>query len=368
MSLLKLILVALLCWSPVVRCFGQTQEKQKRSADIAALLGEGESLTSKGRLAEAEIPLERAVLLAPDNFDVLTSLGKVKARLGERSDAIVLLRKAVLANPDSGDAHLNLAIVLADNSDLKAALAETAKAIKLSPNSPAAHFNRARMLTDAGQQASARMEFRTASLLAPKDPDIFFFWAMLESQSQNAAKASLLLKKVVRLQPQNFQAYFLHGKSLEDQGQETEAIGAWRRAVALDPEYKEAVYSLGQALRATDPESSRRLLGQFRELQEKSELVEQVRKMGNRAYASMVARNWAASIDLLNQAIAKCGSCELQAGLHQHLGLAECHAGNLDKGEIELQRALSLNPNDRQTVEALQWVSRQREHGSGQLE
>jgi tetratricopeptide (TPR) repeat protein len=367
MSYSKRVLTALICCSSLLCHFGQAQGPQKRFDDIAALQREGEGLAREGRLAEAEIPLEKAVLLTPGNAETLTLLGKIKARLGEEKDAILLLRKAVLAAPESGDAHLNLAIVLADSSDSRDALSEIDKAIKIDPKSAEAHLNRARILADADRPTAARAEFQEASLLAPEDAEVFFFWATFESKYHHDAKESLLLKKVVVLDPKNFRAYFLLGKSLQNQEREGEAIAAWRSAVALNPEYVEAIYSLGQALRTRDSEESKRLMEQFRTLQEKSQALEQVTETANHAYSLMLKQDWAEAIALFKQAIVMCGHCELQASLHQHLGLAQCHAGYLDEGKVELQRALSLSPDNRETVDALYWVSQQRKQDSGQL-
>jgi Flp pilus assembly protein TadD len=106
---------------------------------------------------------------------------------------------------------------------------------------------------------------------------------------------------------------------------------------------------------------------QFRTLQEKSQALEQVTETANHAYSLMLKQDWAEAIALFKQAIVMCGHCELQASLHQHLGLAQCHAGYLDEGKVELQRALSLSPDNRETVDALYWVSQQRKQDSGQL-
>ena len=66
------------------------------AADV--LYSQGKQLAAEGRLAEAEVPLQKAVLLSPKNVIMLTLLGKVKARLGEDADAAILFRRVVEAD------------------------------------------------------------------------------------------------------------------------------------------------------------------------------------------------------------------------------------------------------------------------------
>ena len=75
---------------------------------------EGQDLAAQGRFAEAEVPLKQAAELAPENYALLTLLGKVEGRIGKHADAIALFRRVVSGQPKAADAHVNLAIALAD--------------------------------------------------------------------------------------------------------------------------------------------------------------------------------------------------------------------------------------------------------------
>ena len=75
---------------------------------------EGQDLAAQGRFAEAEVPLKQAAELAPENYALLTLLGKVEGRVGKHADAIALFRRVVSGQPKTADAHVNLAIALAD--------------------------------------------------------------------------------------------------------------------------------------------------------------------------------------------------------------------------------------------------------------
>ena len=167
---------------------------------------EGQDLAAQGRFAEAEIPLKQAAELAPENYAVLTLLGKVEGRLRKQADAIALFRRVVSGQPKTTDAHENLAIALADAGDLEEALKETSTAISLSPKLVSAHLNRARVLADLHRPEEAEKEFAAAHQLAPDDPDCLYYWGLLEKDRGNLEKQTSLFQQVVRLQPDNLTA------------------------------------------------------------------------------------------------------------------------------------------------------------------
>jgi tetratricopeptide (TPR) repeat protein len=327
-----------------------------------ALYSQGKQLAAEGRLAEAEIPLQKAAVLSPKNVTILTLLGKVKARLGEDGEASLLFKRVVEADPGSSEAHLNLAIALADAKDLASALKEATRAEQLAPRAAAVHLNRARLLSDMARIPEAREEFASASRLDPQNVETSFLWGSFELNNHHTAAATPLLRKVISSQPNNFEAYFLLGKSLDLQQRPQEAIDMWRQAVAINPDDQEVVYALSQALREIDPAASAEFLARFKNLQAQREQLDQAKNLGNQAFAAMQVRDWNTAIMALRKALEICQSCTLQADLYQHLGLAECHAGNLDVGEEHLRRALALKPDDTTTVQALGWVADQRKN------
>ncbi len=301
--------------------------------------------------------LEKAQTLAPKNTEVLTALAKTKARIGEREAATELFREVAAILPTSADAHLDLAIALADQGDLNGALREVTKALELAPNRGLAHLNRARILSDLNRRPEAEAEFATACKLSPSNSDCFYYWALLERQMGNFAKETSLLRTVVRLQPGNDEAYVMLGKSLSYQSKQAEAIACWRKALAINPNSQVAVYSLSRAMRATDPSQSKTLDKQFLSLQQKADVLEQVKGLGNQAYVAINNRNWPLAITTLRHAIDLCRDCEVSANLHKDLGLALCQSGDLSNGRQELQLALRLNPNDPDILKALSLVS-----------
>ena len=350
---------ALACPGESLRAFASADNADNATA-AEALYNQGRQLAAKGRLAEAEAPLQRAIVLAPENVLFLTLLGKVKARLGESGDAAALFRRVAEVQPRSAEAHLDLAIALADAKDLPDALKEVTTAVRLAPNSSPPHLNRARLLADLGRITEAREEFAEVCRLDPQNPEGFFLWGSFELDNHRAAAAVPLLRKVIASQPNNYKALFLLGKSLDLQDRRQEATEMWRRAVAINPDDQGLVYALSQALRESDPAESARFLARFKNLQAQRNVLDQAKNLGNQAYAAMQIQDWNTAIAALTNALQICQSCELQADLYQRLGLAECHSGNLDACEEDLRRALAMKPEDATTVQGLNWIAQQR--------
>jgi tetratricopeptide (TPR) repeat protein len=349
-----ILCVAAACLFSPLPCFSQTP--QSHSADppqARALFRDAQQLASEGRLAEAEIPLSQAAVLAPTDIEVLTLLGKLQGRLGQYKDAVSAFQRILKLKPDVSENHLNLAIALADAGQLETALAETRAAIAIKPNSASAHLNRARLLADLHRPEEAEEEFRIASKLAPDNPDVPFYWALLARERQDKPKETRLLERLAVLQPSNDRAWFLLGRSLHEQSQAAESIAALRKAIALNPNAGDALYMLARELQPTDPDQAKELMRSFQKTRQRDANLDAVKALGNQAYAASSQKDWPEAIRLLRQALVQCDSCSIAAGLHRNLGLALCQNGQLQDGEDELQVALQLDPTDRDASAAL---------------
>jgi tetratricopeptide (TPR) repeat protein len=333
-------------------CFAQKSANTPKESAVL-LLQRGLDLASRGQFAEAEAALEQARTEAPENTQVLVTLAKVKARLGETPGAIQLFTQVTVLLPQSSEAHLDLAIALADDGKLTQALSEVTRAVELAPGSALPHLNRARVLFDLHQQQQAETEFATAARLSPSNPDCFYYWALLDRERGDFPKETAHLRTLVKLQPRNDEAWTLLGASLAYQSKRAEAIACWRQALAINPNSSKALYQLSHALRATDPAEAKKLDGRFAALQRDSETLDQVKTLGNQAYASMKAQNWNQAIQTFRQAISLCGECAVSGGLHKDLGIALCNQGQVAEGRLELQTALRLDPDDPDIVRAL---------------
>jgi tetratricopeptide (TPR) repeat protein len=334
---------------------GQSGLSNRRVASSPAeqLMNQGKDLSAQGRFAEAEVPLKQALEYSPENYELLTLLGKVEARLGKKAEAIAIFRHVVRAEPRMTDAHVNLAIALADAGQLEEALKETSTAISLSPKLASAHVNRARVLADLHRAEEAEKEFSIANQLAPNNPDCLYYWGLLEKDRGNLTKQTSLFQQVVRLQPGNLSALLLLAQSLQHESKGVEAISVLRHILQIKPDSENALYMLSMELRRTNPEESKKLQQEYEAEKRNDANLAEVKSLGKEAYEAANRRDWTEAIRILRKALESCRDCEVAGALHKNLGLALCSNGNLDEGKEELKEALKLNPNDPDIVKAL---------------
>jgi tetratricopeptide (TPR) repeat protein len=329
---------------------------QQWAPPSSELLDQARKLLEAGKLAEAELVLDRAEKLAPSDSMVLTLDAKVKGRLGEYASAVALLKRVIGLIPQSAQAHVDLAIALADSGDLNRALAETATATSMDPALAIAHLNRARILSDMNRDGQARDEFALAARLAPGNPDCYFYWSFGERAQGNFTKETELLRKVVKLQPGNVKAHIKLADSLLDQNRTAEAVAELRIALAIDPDSAQAIYKLSRALRTTDPEESKRLRAQFDRLKAQNSVLDQAKALANEAFHAFTVQDWREAVRLFSEAVETCGDCEIESTLHRDLGLTLCREGQIERGAGELRKALALNPEDREAAKALEMI------------
>ena len=344
-----------------------SQEKCVQKANLPSdpELQRGIALAQSGDFKKAEEAFEQAVILHPRDARTLTALGQVQEQLGELPESIEAFRKVVELDPLSPEAHENLGIALGDRADLTSALKESSIATRLAPRSANAHFLRGRLLSDLGLHKEARGEFRRTLKISPENAQALYYWATLEGDEGNTEIQGSLLKRYVRLRPDQATAFDQLGHVMEGEHRESEAVAAWRRAIALNPQDSGAIYSLARALRQTNPAESKQLIERAQELGSDQRTIDRIKLLGSQANAKMSEANYKGAIDDLKNAIVLCGRCKLLGALKKNLGLAYCHAGQLDAGERELKISESLIPDDPDVKTALQIVEQQRSKALG---
>ena len=338
----------------------QDTRLQKTDESSSPELQRGIVLAQKGDFKKAEEAFEQAVALHPQDPRALTALGQVQEQLGELPESVETFHKVLELDPRSADAHENLGIALGDQSNLAEALKESSIATQLVPRSASAHFLRGRLLSDLGRHEEAREEFRKALNIDPEYAEALYFWAALEGDEDNTKIEGDLLKRYLKLRPDQATAFNQLGHVLEKEHLESDAVAAWRRAIVLNPQYSDAIYSLARTLKHTDPVESKHLVERVQALGSDQRTVDRIVMLGNQANTKMFEADYKRAIDDLKNAIVLCGSCKLLGALEKNLGLAYCHAGQLDAGERELKIAESLIPDDLDVKTALQIVAQQR--------
>jgi radical SAM superfamily enzyme YgiQ (UPF0313 family)/Flp pilus assembly protein TadD len=150
----------------------------------------------------AERLLRNALPVAPENSDVLHTLGLTIASNGLLDEAIPLLRRAVMANRDRPFYRVTLGAVYAE----------------------------------AERAVEAEREYRIALTLDDRLVEAHFKLADLQSETDQLDAAVSSYEKALTLQPDLVEAHYNLGIVLKDLGRHEESAAAHQRAVTLAPE------------------------------------------------------------------------------------------------------------------------------------
>jgi predicted Zn-dependent protease len=98
-----------------------------------------------GKLSAAQVALEKAVALKPDDVFASVNLGNVYCRQGRFDDSIAILNRSLQADSQNPVAHNYLAIALGKKGDTAKAEESFRASLAINPNYANAHFNLAVM-------------------------------------------------------------------------------------------------------------------------------------------------------------------------------------------------------------------------------
>jgi tetratricopeptide (TPR) repeat protein len=92
--------------------------------DAAYYVDEGDAYVAQGDMANAAIAYEKAVEIAPDDYDAHNSLGAVLSSMGDFNRAIDHFRLAISLNDSLVEGHYNLGRAYAETGKFQEALSE----------------------------------------------------------------------------------------------------------------------------------------------------------------------------------------------------------------------------------------------------
>jgi len=200
-----------------------------------------------GRWMEARACFERALSLAPDDFDTLHLWGVLEHRQNNLEKAESLIRRAIDLDPAMAEAHYNLGRVLQDRGQAEAMLEAYQRAIALDPALEFAHFNLGLAHLNRGETDLAVAAFRKARQLNPRDADYAFNLGLALQRRGDSDEAMKAYQQAIGLNPGYAQAHNNLGILLKETGRHADAMACYRRAIRAAPDYADAFFNLGNA-------------------------------------------------------------------------------------------------------------------------
>jgi predicted O-linked N-acetylglucosamine transferase (SPINDLY family) len=220
--------------------------KSNPTPDAMALLG-GLLLTSN-RVQQAVDRLQKAVELAPDRADLLSTYALALQHRGDFDLAESNYLKALKLKPDFAEVRNNFGYLLILRRQLPRAIEELKEAVRLKPVYPQAHHNLALAYTGLSQIDNALASYKSALEQEPRMPDTWEALGRVLLDLRKYSSAVTAFSRSLALRPTAQICIFLGiaYAGLEDLDN---AIAATRKAVAIDPKSADAHSALGGELK-----------------------------------------------------------------------------------------------------------------------
>ncbi len=204
----------------------------------------GNDLLIQNRWTEALKAFSRALVLWPEYPEVMNSMGRTLAEMGEHQRAVVCYAKALSLRPNYAKALCNMGYSLQAVGRTGEAIESLLQAVHIDPEFADAYvhlsasFYTCRLYQQAIDASVRALQLKPDSL----DPLLNTSGALL--QQGRLAEAASVLQQAATLRPREPRFFSNLGQVLLEQGRVPEAISAYRRALEIQPNYASAYSNL----------------------------------------------------------------------------------------------------------------------------
>lgn len=182
--------------------------------------------------------------------DALIAEGNTAETDGRLADACACYRRALDAAPRYPRAHVNLGIALEAMGDVAAAMASFEAALASEPDHPYANYNLAKLRYGAGDLAAAERLLERSLKERPGFPEALVLSGCVLAAQARPQEALPRLEAALRMRPDDFGALYHQAKALRSVQRLPEARAALERALVLDPANVDARALLADVLAA----------------------------------------------------------------------------------------------------------------------
>ena len=214
--------------------------------DAYSFLRAGMANERTGNYPAAVRAYERGLAVAPDNVELLNSLGFALFQQGKSQDAIVALEKAVAVDPKHAKSHNNLALAAIDLGELELAEAHYRESLAIEPQA-AIYNDLGFVLERQGLADEAATSYRKALELDPKSASAHYNLGSSLARSGRFAEAERHFRSALKQKP-DARTYTALGVVLRQLGRTDEAVVQLRKAIETDGTYAPARQELAETL------------------------------------------------------------------------------------------------------------------------
>jgi tetratricopeptide (TPR) repeat protein len=307
-------------WAAAIASYDETLRISPRN--LSAEIELAQAYRGVHSYDEAKRVLERARAEHPQSEKPLASLGDLDIELQAYDAAIAHLRAALALAPSDVESRNRLAVAYQAKGDLEKALEQVAKVLARDPKSALAHYTRAKIYSDRNQDVAALPDAMKVVELQPRNP-----------------RGRLLLGKILLRAPQ--------GEAAAQTKERCErAIATLEPLLEMSEKDSETLFLLSRAYEcAGATEQAQKTLTAFeassKNDRETKENQTQAKHLVQQANELALKNDFAGSLDLLQQAIAKDAT---YGAAYSQLAKLYYSAGDIDKASQAISQALERDP------------------------
>jgi Flp pilus assembly protein TadD len=246
----RLLIILLATSNSGCATFGRRSPAPAEVAASRELCAEGVAAMERGNWQQAEIVLEQAIEMTPNDAAARRYLAEVLWRRGVVDDAMTQMRAAAELDPEDAElavraGEMSLAINMFD-----AALSHADAAIRLDPKQANAWALRGRVFRHMNQNDRAMADWQRAIELSPNDVNVLLDVAVLYRERGQSARALAALHHLLDIYPPGEEpqaALMLEGLALLDLQRPHQAVNSLLAAARRGPPNAEVLYRLAQA-------------------------------------------------------------------------------------------------------------------------
>ena len=303
-------------WIAAIASYDETLQISPRN--VIAEIELAEAYRGVHNYDEAKRILERALAEHPQSAKPLAALGDLEIELQIYGAAIAHLRAALALAPSDAESRNRLAVAYEAKGDSEKALDQVAKILARDPKSALAYYTRAKIYSDQNQDTGALPDAMKVVELQPRNP-----------------RGRLLLGKILLRAPQ--------GEGPEQTKDRCRrAIATLEPLLEMSAEDSETLFLLSRAYEcAGASEQAQKMLAAFeassKNDRETKENQTQAKHLVQQANELALKNDFAGSLDLLQQAIAKDAT---YGAAYSQLAKLYYSAGDVDKASEAISQAL----------------------------
>ncbi len=212
--------------------------------NIEALNLKAMILWKNRQIGELEYILNKALLLDPDNIEILFNKGLFSLEIEDYVNAANSFKRILEINPDHAPTLLRMANVImqsqrVDNVNYDAAIKLLKRALDLSPDIPEILETLGIALFNLGNITEAEKYFQKL-IKTQKEEAAWYYLGLAAFSRGNTEQAMALFSQALKINPTNPDLWYYHGLAAMYSNKPEEAKSSLQKAIDLDPSLIEA--------------------------------------------------------------------------------------------------------------------------------